>query len=705
MKKLLAIAMISMLALTHTAYAQEKCLSEIMFQNDAKNNPQLLQNREALDKWIRNFSAQKHASGNKKATPGPATYIIPTVVHVVHYGGVENISKAQIDDQIRILNEDYRRLNADTVNTPSAFQPLGADAQVEFRLAQIDPNGNCTNGVTRHYSPLSFGARNNVKVFGYWPNDKYFNVWVVGSIANTNGSPGDVIGFAQFPGGGSDTTDGVVVKSSYFGSIGTAASSNENGRTLTHEAGHWLSLRHIWGDDAGACSGTDNILDTPNQADWNLSTCPTFPELDACTTTSPGILFSDYMDYTNGNCMNIFTTGQADAMEGTLFSSVSHRDNLWSQANLIATGTDGTPAVLCSPKADFNPRPKFVCAGSTLTFTDVSWNGQSTSRLWTFQGGIPATDTSANPVVTYPNSGVYDVTLTETNSAGTDTKTLTGLVTVSSSTAPSLIPFSQGFETGTFPYNDWYLLNSNGLATWAITSNAAKTGTKSLYIHNYANYNDKGPDEFILPAMNLSNVIATSMTFDLAFAYKSSTGSNADKLVVYFSTDCGKSWSARKTISGTTFPTTVSAVAFDFAPVSSQWRNEIVSLSPLTISSQPNVRLRFEFTHDVGNNIYIDNININGTITGVDELNIQNANINIYPNPSSSNTFVDFSTIRSGHVKVEIMDARGRLIDTYENEMSSGDHQYQMNEGLEKGVYLVRLTFGEHAVTKKVVIE
>jgi len=706
MKKLLALAICGILAFTQQASAQEKCLSEIMFQIDAKANPELLKIREAQDKSNSQFNAMRKAAGAQKRTPSsPATYVIPTVVHIVHYGGPENISDAQIADQIRILNEDYRRLNADTASTPAAFQSLGADAGIEFRLAQIDPNGNCTTGITRHYSALTFNSRNNIKVYGYWPNDKYFNVWVVGSIANTNGIAGDVIGFAQFPGSGSDTTDGVVIKNSYFGNIGTAATTGENGRTLTHEAGHWLSLRHIWGDATG-CSTDDGIADTPLQDDKSFSTCPTFPFLDACSPNSPGVLYPDYMDYTTGNCMNIFTNDQAGAMENTLLSSSSHRDNLWTTANLIATGTDGAPAVLCSPIADFSPKPKFICAGSSTQFTNGSWGGVSASRLWSFSGGNPATDTSANPIVTYANPGSYDVSLTTTNSAGSDTKTVTGMVTVSANTQTASFPFSEGFENGTFPFNDWYLLNSNGQSTWAITTLAhSGVGAKSLYIKNYGNSNDKGADEFITPAFNLSNVTLTSMTFDLAFAYLSATNANADKLAVYFSSDCGKNWTSRKTLSGTTFATTTGAVSFNFIPVSTQWRTESVSLSPLSISSQPNIRFRFEFTHDYGNNIYIDNINLNGTITGVDEINAQNSTINIYPNPSSSATYVDYTTVATGSVKIELMDARGRIIDTYETVISGGDHQYQMNDGLERGVYMVRLTFGDRSITKKVVID
>jgi PKD repeat protein len=486
-----------------------------------------------------------------------------------------------------------------------------------------------------------------------------------------------------------------------MGSILQAASAGGAGRTATHEIGHWLNLRHIWGD---AQCGNDYVNDTPTQYGANLSICPTWPHVTACSGNSPnGDMYTDYMDYTNGDCQNMFSIGQVARMTAALTASTSGRNNLWSSANLIATGTDGTPAVLCGPTPDFIPRPRFVCPGGSLTFNDQSWNGTVATRVWNFPGGTPSTDTSANPVIMYNTPGVYDVTLTVTNTGGTNTKTITGMVTVSAATAAGTVPFSEGFENGTFPFNDWYVLNTNSGNTWEITGSASSVGFNSLYIDNTGN--DRGPDEFITPAFNLSNVTAAQMKFDLAYAVTTTTGSNTDKLNVYYSTNCGQTWTSRYVRNGTVLATTTTAYTNSFVPSPSQWRTETVNLSPITISTQPNVRFRFEFTHDTGNNIYIDNINLIGNVTGVDQINAENATVNIYPNPSSSKTYVDFTTYAPGSVKIEVMDISGRLVSNFFDEMAAGEHQYQMENNIEKGSYMVRLTFGTSQVTKKVVIE
>ncbi len=701
MKKLLLIVCLLVVAIF--AQAQEKCLTEINFRKYAAENPTLLQNREQLERFTEQYLKDNANKVKKRSSSTVASYIIPVVVHVIHYGGTENISKEQIEDQIRILDEDFRRLNADTINTPTDFLPLAADSDIEFRLAQLDPQGNCTDGIVRVYSNLTFNARDNVKALSYWPSNKYLNMWIVASIANSSGSPGDVIGFAQFPGGAA-ATDGIVIKHDYMGSIGTASNTGNAGRTTTHEVGHWLNLRHIWGDDAGACTGSDNVPDTPNQANWTLSICPSFPLTDACTANSPGILYPDYMDYTNGDCQNVFTFGQASRMQAALNSALSGRNNLWSSSNLIATGTNGTPAVLCVPKADFIPRPVFICEGGSFTFKDGSYNGTVDSRVWTFPGGTPATDTSANPTVTYATAGVYDVTLDVTNTAGTSTKTLSGLVTVSAPTNTGNVPYSEGFETGTFPFNDWYILNSNGGNTWALSSLAGFASSKSLRLNNFSG-NDKGSDEFILPAINLSNVSGTSLTFDMAYAISSTTASNTDKLSVFVSTNCGQTWTLRRGITGTTFPTVATAITSSFVPNQAQWRNETVSFSPTSISGKPNVRVRFDFTHDTGNNIYIDNININGTVTGLDEVQNLEDNVNVYPNPSPDVTYVDFSTKSQGIVVIELRDVSGRVVSTFSDEMSAGDHQYTINEKLESGIYMLNIIVGNQTTTKRVVIQ
>ncbi|NNF01407.1 MAG: hypothetical protein HKN22_01865, partial [Bacteroidia bacterium] len=201
---------------TH-AQNTEQCVSEIEFQEAAKQDPNLLKVREDLEKetaeWIANKSSQRG---------GGQVYKIPVVFHVIHTCGGENISKAQILNQLETLNEDFSRTNSDASQTPLQFANVAADTEIEFVLAQLDPQGNCTDGINRIYSNLSHSPdpRNSVKSTIYWPRSKYLNIWVVGSIINTSGSGGIILGYAQFP-GGSGTTDGIVIRADYTGSIGT----------------------------------------------------------------------------------------------------------------------------------------------------------------------------------------------------------------------------------------------------------------------------------------------------------------------------------------------------------------------------------------------------------------------------------------------------------------------------------------------------
>jgi len=700
MRKILLILGIAVTAILGTAQAQEKCLSEIMFQEAAAKNSALLHSRQDLEDWTKEYlKANEHNHLGESAVQ--VNKIIPVVVHVIHYGGGENISKAQILNQIETLNLDFNYLNADTTNTPAVFRPLAGVTNVEFKMAQLDPNGNCTDGILRIYSPLTYNARNNVKALSYWPSNQYLNIWVVNSIENSSGSPGQVIGFAQFPGTGPASTDGIVVKHDFMGSIGTAANSGNLGRTATHEIGHWLNLRHIWGD---ATCGNDQVSDTPTQFEANLSTCFVWPHISSCAGSAPnGDMYTNYMDYTNGDCQNMFSIGQSARMNATLNSATSGRVNLWQPANLLATGTDGSPAVLCAPKADFSTRQRMLCEGGSTQFYDGSWGGAAASRVWTFAGGTPASDTSSNPVIIYTTAGIYNVTLTTTNSAGTDTKTEIGMVVVSPNIATGTVPFSEGFEGGVFPTaNDWFLLNSNNGSEWEVNNATSYSGQYSINLYNYSG-GLKGPDEFITNAFDLSNVTATSMNFKLAFAYKNTTNTNVDKLSISYSTNCGQTWTPRYNKSGAALQTTTAAVPLDFIPTIGQWRNEIVSLSPTSISTKPNVRFRFEFTYDTGNNIYIDDINLTGTV-GLNDVNAENANVTIYPNPSKSTTYVDFNMTSGGAVKIEVMDIQGRVVSTFQDELPAGDHQYTMNQDLAKGVYMLRISFGDRAVTKKVVL-
>jgi Pregnancy-associated plasma protein-A len=239
---------------------------------------------------------------------------IPVVVHVVHRNSTEDISQAQIDSQITVLTNDFRKRNADIAGVPAPFAALAADARISFKLATVDPNGNPTNGVTRKRTTSSgFNGDDKVKSSATggtdaWPADRYLNIWVCHLT-------GGLLGYAQFPGGAA-ATDGVVCRHSAFGTVGTAAAPFNLGRTATHEVGHWLNLRHIWGDDGDGCGGSDFVADTPNQGGPNTGT-PTFPKT-SCSNGPNGDMFMNYMDYTDDVGMFMFTAGQVARMQACL---------------------------------------------------------------------------------------------------------------------------------------------------------------------------------------------------------------------------------------------------------------------------------------------------------------------------------------------------------------------------------------------------
>lgn len=238
---------------------------------------------------------------------------IPVVVHVIHRTAGENISDAQVKSQIAVLNRDFRAKNADRSKVPKVWKSLVGDANIEFALASKDPKGKKTTGIVRtETSVASFGADDSVKArktggANAWPTDRYLNIWVC-SLG------GGLLGYAQFPGGPSKT-DGVVILNTAFGIQGTAKAPFNKGRTATHEIGHYLGLRHIWGD-RNDCSGNDFVADTPPARQANMGK-PKFPNI-TCNNGPNGDMFMNYMDYVDDAAMYMFTAGQVARMNATL---------------------------------------------------------------------------------------------------------------------------------------------------------------------------------------------------------------------------------------------------------------------------------------------------------------------------------------------------------------------------------------------------
>ena len=318
-----------------SSFAQQQHRTCATMEVDARlrtNDPEYAAKRSQIDEHARAF-AESPQSGQR------ILVTIPVVFHVVYKTTAQNISDAKLQSQIDILNEDFRKLNADFASVPSAFQGLGADMEVQFCLASVDPSGNPTTGITRtSTTTTSFSTNDNVKrasTGGHdaWDRSKYLNLWV----CNMSGG---ILGYAQFP-GGTAATDGVVLLYNSVGNIG-ASSPYDLGRTATHEIGHWLNLYHIWGDDGGSCSGTDQVADTPNQADANYG-CESFPFLTSCAPSSPGEMFMNYMDYGDDNCLKMFSNGQKTRSQSLFSTGGSRVSLLTSNACSIAP----PPTVAC----------------------------------------------------------------------------------------------------------------------------------------------------------------------------------------------------------------------------------------------------------------------------------------------------------------------------------------------------------------------
>lgn len=268
--------------------------------------PEFRENRKLIEEFTKTYTP----SGNR------VVVTVPIVVHVVYNTPAENISDAQIMSQIEAMNKDFARLNSDTSQTPGVWKPIAANTQIQFCLAQRDPAGNPTTGITRTQTSITqFAGTSDQRIFftaqggkDIWDRDKYLNIY----SCNLGGG---LLGYAQQPGGPPET-DGSVNLYTSVGTIGNVNPPYDKGRTVTHEVGHWLNLNHIWGDEP-ACTQDDQVADTPLQGDAS-SGCPTFPFTDACQTSAPGIMYMNYMDYSNDACMNLFTIGQAARMNACL---------------------------------------------------------------------------------------------------------------------------------------------------------------------------------------------------------------------------------------------------------------------------------------------------------------------------------------------------------------------------------------------------
>lgn len=686
MKRLQLFLLLS-LPLAVGAQTDHVCGTEHMYQQRLKSNPDISQVRAAGE-----LNAQQYAQKHQGQKAAGVLRVIPVVVHIIHNYGSENISKAQVLDALRILNEDFQAKNPDTNLVIPQFKQLIGNAEVEFRLANKDPNGNCTDGITRTVSNLTFNADDNVKGLISWDNAKYYNIWVVHKISFGAG------GYAYYPGTASAGYEGVVVCHSQFGSIGTSGGSNFAKRTLTHETGHYLNLPHTWGSsnacgDANNCSVDDGVADTPNTI-GNCLTCN-------LTNQNCGSLdnVQNYMDY--ATCTRMFTIGQKNRMDAALNSSAGYRNLLWQASNLIATGTQTSTQSACILNSDFVTGVYNICEGNTITYTDISWNGVANTWSWSFPGGTPSSSTAQNPTIQYNSAGIYAVSLTASNTAGTgNSMTKTSYIRVRNDSADhSNWQYIESFEGKPIPNTDWTLVNPDNGVGWYQTNVAAKHGFKSARIDNLNNWPDE-VDELISPSIDLTAVSSPpGLYFKVAYA-PVNTGDN-DKLAVYISLDCGHSWQIKYLKKGPALATAGNQ-STNFVPNANQWSQEYLNLAPY--AGQKNILFKFAFTYAGGNNIYLDDINITSPV-GIAGPVADGLYFGIYPNPAERGHTISYRFEGESQVSLSLHDVAGREISRItEGTLAGGSYDHQIDMPLSKGLYFVNLVINGRSWVKKMVV-
>lgn len=641
-----------------------RCYTNENHQELLQQHPELETN-EQFEQWMQQQLIQNQAS----AIIG-GVYYIPVVVHVIHNGEAvgtgTNVSFAAIQSQIDVLNEDFRKiLGSNGWNT----HPDGADTQIEFCLAQRRPDGSAfpagepgINRINRNtvgftappYSQAYMNA--TIKTYTYnnnnptatrgWNPAKYMNIW----LANLSGG---LLGYAQFPqsplggmgcGNQAAATDGVVFLYNSIGKstiTGFAGPYNE-GRTATHEVGHWLGLRHIWGD--GGCTVDDFCNDTPEAGAANYG-CPT--GTNSCTgAPDAGVdMIENYMDYTDDLCMNIFTNDQKMRMRTVLENSPLRVSLINSDACTPPLAVDASVVDIINPKGDncvgsITPSVTLKNRGSgALTSATISYkidNGAPTTFAWTGNLASGATATVSLPAFTttagqhmfkaystLPNGSADQATAFDTS--GIDFMVSTGISA----------PFTETFDGGTFPPDvRWAVENTNNdCYEWVGASATSITG---VFNNNAAQFpgfgNTSGSTEnLITPIFTLPcNATAANLQFDVAYRRRNNTTANYERLYVEISENCGTTWNATPIYdkAGTTLQVLTATLASYYTPVgTTDWRTETINLLPFVTTTSKNVKFRIRAVAANGNNIYIDNLKFNATTPGEIALNQTSTNI------------------------------------------------------------------------------
>jgi hypothetical protein len=453
--------------------AQDRCGTMELLNQRFTKQPALKIMFDQRELRLKEVIRQRVASGQTLKTNAEVT--IPVVFHVV-LSRQSQVTDAQIMAQLDTINKDYAGSNGSSSRVPSYFRSLFGQSGIQFCLAQRTPEDAPSTGIVRYSTTrTSFDyTTNQVKHAesggaDAWDTDKYLNIWICDLSGGT-------LGYATFPDDGVKDEQGVAVD---YGSLpgGNVTNYNE-GKTLTHEIGHYFNLYHIWGDDNGACTGSDQVDDTPNQSN-STGTCPTGIVTDRCTTTAPGIMYQNYMDYTSDGCLSMFTKMQVARMEAafTTYRSLLSMSNgcvpvdvknkdaslksirqpaqrictnaLTPQVILVNKGKETLTSVIIHAVIDNGTVQDFRWTGSLATYAETT---VTLPALSTVEGNHVLNIYTSNP------NGAAD------EDTANDSQSLDFIYY-----KPFAAPVTESFE-GLFPPQGWDIVNEDASSTWEKTT-------------------------------------------------------------------------------------------------------------------------------------------------------------------------------------------------------------------------------------------
>ena len=631
--------------------------------------------------------------------------------------------------------------NITPVNSLSGYMRTPIFAMVATTVSPTtDSSAVLASGVAGSYS-------NFTKVYG---ND--FNAGTAGNVISITSAaaPTDsnyVALYIDYNNNASFADAGEAIFTPTYGLLGTQTYT----RTYTIPAGKYGLYRMRVMTSKNYITGPNVSITSGEIEEYNLSigTTPSPTTginmtMATCDSIRPNI--ENIMDYSS--CPKMFTKGQIGKMRSVMEGAID-RSMLVDTANLVFTGIlytsivtnsiTGLPDTLyfpttvspCAPVADFSSNKASTCAGQSILYTNTAFNGTGLSYAWQFEGGTPSTSTLAAQSVTYSSPGTYSVSLTVTNAQGVSTKTISSVVNWNSN-PPAFVAdtLSEDFENFQGFASGWYIVPNNDLGSpsWEVSTQygAGFTPgeTKSLLLPNanggFSPFGNQATVDIIeTGTYDLSNVSNVGFQFDYSFARK--TGVVADTFKVQYSLDCGGSW---KTFIGSPTAASMAAAtggtvnapynpwstATSYTATNYKWETAVIpSIGTTPIAGKRDVKFRFWFKNDVttgqSQNLYLDNINISGTV-GIHEFE-NSLGLSIYPNPTNGTSTVEFTSPNNSKVNILVYDVTGRIVENTELNANAGvanKHSVNASGKLTAGIYFISLTIDNNKVVKKLII-